>query len=253
MEERKKSIGNVVNLQCELTTPMKLTLDSMDLKSVNILCGKNGSGKTMINKIVFFSTFATLIDLTEKNQPNVIEMFFKSLDVNNTLELVQFVFDNTFVDPKEINAHLIVNFENGTFECDIINGEVNDLKMSYDQGVTEGSYPRYMSTSTRLFSQMESILLIQKTLGDKEVLKHCQLYDLMHCNTMMNFALQVSDVRKEVREILKENYDCDIVSLHYDEENSKFFLIDSESKKKMLSSFSAGHQSIINMFITVNI
>lgn len=244
--KNKKSLGQARNIRFELTEPMKITIDNMDLNSITLLVGQNGSGKTLINKLVFFASLATLYDLAYRNNPIVMQI------VDESQTGVQFIFDNTFMDPQEFSGHITVHFENGTFECDVEKGILDKVITSYDQGVTEGSYPKYMSTNTRLFQQMEAILIMDKMLPDSGVLKHYKLFDLMHCHRMRDFAVNVSTLNDDLQKTLKEHYDTDVVSVHYDENNCQFSFTDSTGKTKLASSYAAGNQAIVNMMLGVN-
>lgn len=246
MEKKQKSLGHVMNVKVKLTSPIETNIDNLDLNSLTMMAGSNGSGKTMINKIVYFSSLCTLIDLAEKHQEGLGELDF---GLQTFTERVQFIFNNVFTDPVELSGDITAHFENGTFSCNIFLGKVSKIVTDYDEDVTSGTYPKYMSTNTRLFTAVESILLMDKTLPGTKILDHCKLYDLFHCHVLRNFALNVKNLPEDLITTFKEGYDFDIVSLTYDEEKCLFYYNDSTGKTRKVSSLGAGHQSIINMFI----
>jgi hypothetical protein len=109
-----------------------------------------------------------------------------------------------------------------------------------------------MSTTTRLFTAMESILTLFKVLPKGEILKHCMLFDLLHCLTIQNFAMTVKDLSAGLTEKLKED-GLNIVSLLYDETSGKFSYIDLQNNTRPVGSLGNGHQSLLNMYLAVEI
>ena len=248
-----KSLGHAMNVRFELESPIKMTIDSMDLGSIVLMVGKNGTGKTLINKLVFFTTFVTFLELTEKSNPALAKAFERDARLSSNMDRATYLFQNTFSDPKEFTGHIVTHFENGSLECDVKEGEICNLMTSYDANVTDGTYPKYMSISTRLFSQMEAILMMDKMLPNEGVLVHYRLYDVMHCHRIRQFAQEVSTISEDLVKLLKEGYDTDIVSLSYDENNCQFSFVDSTGKQRLVSSLGAGHQSIINIMLGVRV
>lgn len=243
-EKKAKSLGNVMNLKLDLTDPIKMNFDMQTLKEVTLLVGQNGSGKTMINKIVFFASFVTVIDLAVRNGQTPPEFApFAELG-----KFAQYVFDNTFTEPTEFSGKITVHFENGSLTCDIEKGSLSKVMTTYDQDVTEGTYPKYMSATTRLFSSMEAILAMSDTMQD-DVLKYYKLYDIMHCVRMRHFAQNISTLDEDLVHQFKEDYDFDVVALKYDK--GKFLYTDSKGVTKLATTLGAGHQSILNMFVGV--
>lgn len=245
-EKKVKSLGNVMNLNLELTEPTQIHIDSMDLNSLNLLVGQNGSGKTMINKVIFLASFVTVIDLALRNGETPPEFApFAELD-----KFAQYVFDNTFTEPTELSGKVVVHFENGSFTCDVEKGNLSRIIAAYDQDITEGTYPKYMSTVTRLFSSMEAILAMSDKMPD-DVLKYYKLYDIMHCVRMRHFAKNISTLDEDWIKIFKEGHDFDVVALKYDDVQGKFLYVDSKGVTRLVTTLGAGHQSILNMFIGV--
>jgi hypothetical protein len=64
-EEVKKSLGNIANIKLGLTEPMNMNFSLETLRNLTPMCGKNGSGKTMVNKLIFFSSMVTLLIIIE--------------------------------------------------------------------------------------------------------------------------------------------------------------------------------------------
>ena len=244
----KTALGQACNIECELDQPLKMHLSTMELKSLSLMCGKNGSGKTMINKIIYFASMFTFIDLGKYSG-----MFADLGYTGETGEdLCQFIFDHTFINPEEISGKMTVFFENGTFSCRIEEGKVKELIATYNADVKEGTYPRYMSTATRLFTAMEPILTLFKVLPKGDILKHCMLFDLFHCLAIQNFAMTVKDLSAGLTEKLKED-GLDIASLLYDETSGKFSYVDSQNNTRPVGSLSNGHQSLLNIYLAVEI
>ena len=235
-------------VQCNLTEPFLKNLTLEEVKAITIIVGKNGTGKTFINKIIFFSSLYVLMDLSKDHQPE-IKRALESQDLDNSSAIAQYIFNNTFQEPQEISGTLDVFFEYGTFSCVIEKGEISKVTTSYDKGVTEAIYPKYMSTTTRLFTSMELILALDKSLPNDGVLAHCKLYDLMHCKRIQQFAIEISTIDEDLQKTLLEEYDTDIVKLTFDEKSGKFYSTDSKGITHAIGAMGNGHQSIIGMMI----
>ena len=208
---------------------------------MNILIGQNGSGKSLINKLIFFASIYTVTELQFKSMGKIDEF--------SRIHLDQQFFDGTFDYPEEFTGHLEVHFENGSLKCDIDQGILSKLITTYDKDVTSGVYPKYLSTTTRLFTSIEAILALSKHVSEEIILKRYRLYDIMHCNGLKHFAINVCHLPEDMVKTLKEHYDFDIVSLTYNEEECKFYYSNSEGVKKAVSTLGNGHQSILNMFV----
>ena len=240
--ENGKDLGNVKNAKFELIKPMKMNVESMDFNSLTLMVGANGSGKTMINKLVYFASMVTFLDVSK----------LKVLEVQKTFDftqVAQYIFENTFSSPEELEGSITAHFVNGTFTCEVKDGILSKIQTSYDANVKTASYPKYMSTSTRLFSQVESILAMSKGMGEEATLKHYRIYDLLHCEGLKNFALNRSSIDEQIVEQFKNNYDFDVVKLTFNESKGQFYYTDSKDKTRLVSSLGAGHQSILNMFV----
>ena len=244
----KKTIGQICEVTCELDQPIKMHLSSIEINSLSLLCGKNGSGKTMINKIVYLASMCTFVDL------NKCAGMFAELGYTGETgkEMCQFIFDYVFINPEEISGKMTVFFENGTFSCRVIEGVIDEVIMTYGDEVVEGTYPKYMSTITRLFTSMESILLMFKVLPKGEILKHCMIFDLLHCLAIQNFAMSVKNLSPGLVEKLKGD-GLDIVSLVFNEETCKFSYVDSQNNTRPVASLGNGHQSLLNMYLAVEV
>lgn len=250
MENKEtKLLGQVRNIKINLSEPMKISIDSMDMRQVTLLVGQNGSGKTMINKFIFFGSMCTFLDLAYKNNPEVAKAFSVIPDIEDFNKIAQYFFKHTFSYPEELSGELVVYFENGTFSCNMDKGEISKIFTSYDKGVNEGICPKYMSTVTRLFTSVEAILAMDKVMPVDGVLEHYKLYDLMHCYHLKQFATTISILSDDLIELLKDHYELDVVKLTYDDKSCKFFYTNSENETRPVSALGAGHQSILNMMI----
>lgn len=234
-------LGGVRNISFNLTSPMKMVLGSMDVNSINLFCGANGSGKTFLNKVIYFVSMMAFMRVTRK---------FGHIPAISKRGKIQYLFDNIFTNPSEISGVLMAEFENGKFECYVTEGIVTSGKLVCNPDVKSASYPKYMSTTTRTFSAMEMVLALDKMMPNAGVLNHYKLYDLLQCHLVRDFALTKSVLDLELRELLKSSYDMDVISVEYDENECKFSVTDSAGKKRLASSLSAGHQSLLNIMLT---
>lgn len=237
----KLSLGGVTHIKCDITSPKSFTIDSMDMNSINIIVGQNDSGKSFLNKMIYFASLTAYMNLTGA---------LKEVKADSNKDKIQYLFNGIFVNPEELSGYIIAKFEHGTFECHFKDGEIGTGLVNYDSGVVDASYPKYMSTSTRLFSQIESILAMENYMSESDILKKYRLFDLLHCHAMKEFALKTKVIGDTLSKLLKESYDVDVKEIGYDETELTFNYTTSTGKVRPVSSLGAGHQSLLNMMIS---
>lgn len=240
----KKTLGHVKNAEFSLEEPINVKIGSMNFNSLTLLVGTNGTGKTLLNKVIYFATFYAALEFALKDNVAHLKEHVSELEKYNP----QFLFDHIFEDPKEFTGNITVHFENGSFYCNVKEGIISNARLEYDSYVNASSFPRYLSSTARLFTNVETILKAFKIDND-QVLEEYKLYDVMHAKYLEKYALLTSNFSDNLIKTFKESYEFDCVKLTYDEASHKFYYTDSKGVTRKVTSLGAGHQAIINMFV----
>lgn len=237
--EQLSQLGGVKKVECSFDAPLNMKLSSMDLNNVNLICGQNGTGKSMINKLIYFSSMVTYMH---------IEGSLKQIEGVEMRDKIQFVFNGVFDMPKELSGYLKCEFERGQFECHFMMGEIMTGHFTCKPEVKYASYPKYLSTVTRNFTAIEAILDYSKMADPTQLVSKYKLYDVMACGMLDQFARSISDMPAEVIEHFK-NFELDIIRLEVDD-NDKFLATNSLGRKVYATSLSNGHQALLIMILS---
>jgi hypothetical protein len=181
-----------------------------------------------------------------------IKGLLKKLPVNEIKEHITHIFKGTFDAPEEITGSIKCEFENGLFECYVVEGVITTGSFQCQPEVVDASYPKYLSTRTRTFEGVENILNSINELTDDQISSRFKLYDMTHCLMLKQFATDIIIFPHSLVESLK-GVEVDAVALSYDESNGKFTVEDSFGKSRFITSIGSGHQSLINMNLAVHI
>lgn len=234
-----EQLGGVKKVECTFEAPLNMKLSSMDLNAINLICGQNGTGKSMLNKLIYFSTMTTYMH---------IEGSLKQIEGDEMKDKIQFVFNGVFDMPKELSGYLKCEYERGMFECHFSAGEIMTGMFTCDKGVKHASYPKYLSTTTRNFVSIEAILDYAKLAEPTKLVSKYKLYDVMACGMLDQFARSISDIPDEVVEMLKK-FEVDICRLEMDE-NDRFVVTNSLGRKTFATSLSTGYQALLIMILS---
>lgn len=240
----EKALGNIIKVECDLSKPTNIQINTFTPNSLTILVGQNGTGKTFLNKVIYFASFVAYVRISNS---------FAFIKGDTEKEKIQFVFDHTFTSPKELSGFIKVQFENGSFQLRIDEGNIYNGLFTCDDEVNSASNPKYMSTETRLFTNIEKILRLNKALDNDGVLEYYKIYDFFHCYNLYIFAKFIKLLPTELSNVLKESYEIDLVELDYNDETCEFFGKSSTGDISRLNSLSSGYQSLINMHISASI
>jgi hypothetical protein len=237
--EQLEQLGGANNIECSFEAPLNIKLSSMDLKSTNLMCGQNGIGKSVLNKLIYFSSMVAYMH---------IDGSLKQIEGAEMRDKIQSVFNGVFDMPKELSGFLKCEFERGLFECRFLNGEILTGHFTCEPQVKRASYPKYLSTVTRNFTTIEAILDYAKLADPIQLTSKYKLYDVMACYMMNQFARSISDIPIELIEQFK-NFEIDLIKLEVDD-NDKFVVTNSLGRKQFATSLSSGHQALIIMIIS---
>lgn len=207
------------------------------LNQLNILVGTNGSGKSLVNKLVFCcSTVLNILsyDEEEECEENIKEILESCLyEIENSKLELEYIYDEGYLK-------LIYDKGKILYKCHAINVPKEDLPMS-----------RYLSTSTRKFKDVENILRLSESTCDfVEFFKNTgiPLYDVLYCNELKNRFNQKDYVifKSDVSEKFKMEYNIDCIGIQF--RDGVFYFKNKEGVEKQLKHESDGTQALINMF-----
>lgn len=235
-------IGQLKSINLDFPN-LKGPSDEIELNNVTLLCGANGTGKTLINIFSWIGCTFVSIKLDFPSAPyEVLDMFIK-YSLNNFTETGSFK----------------VEFTSGVIlDVYLENGKVSKLDLLNTKEGMEGTRALYMSTEMRLYTNIARYIKIRK--GQSDMMKMLsdfdyKIYDAMVCekiiSTLSDGPFDVSDLDfakfdvLEKYESLELDDDSNILLTYIDQEGIKI--------KKNVTEFGNGHQAIINMLTTPKI
>lgn len=239
-------MAHLKSMDLDMTSP-KMTIKDLNMNNLTILVGANGTGKTfcMVN---FWATTTVL---------NIIALgeLYKSQGTEK-LEAAQMVYNKSFSDQK-FTGSIKTTFTDGSYiRITLDEGDVTSVDTSPNP--TNVTPVVYMSGGMRTFSNISMYLKIRKvettgkTLTPAEIMQammlHFKMYDVMYLENLihrMPFEFPV-----DLQKTLKDHYDFNetILSMHVDLQKCDFYITTTEGTK-FLTTYGAGHQSLLNMFV----
>jgi hypothetical protein len=250
----KKNLGQLTKASINISTPFPLSIPSMEFNKLCVFLEQIGLGKTFINKLTWALTTICGIYISDRKQ--------------NIIEITQFILDNTF-EEQNITGVIVFEYENNnTVEIELDGGKVNKSIMSIDAEVIYPTEVMYMSSQMRTFTAVKQYLtirgmgcgILKSALKEADIVKLLsvyKLYDISVIEKMLAYCkYNETPIPKTFLEILSKEkglaLDENITHIGVDlEKNDFYFLIDG--KKKYLTTYSAGEQSMINMFFVSTI
>lgn len=242
-----KSLGHVKSMSLNITSPMPFKELEMSFNEVTLMTGKNGTGKTFINVLVYAMTSI---------------MNYKLFDDKIDMKLVcDEIFANCF--DGIIIGEIMFNYSsdatinittNEEGKCTFI--EFNNIKDLEPTKVV------YMSSQFRLFSNIRNYLLLRyHSPGTSEekitrMTKLFKLYDVTTLESLINHMPYEFDesMIKNLRTMTEDDSSLiSIRSIDVDLEECDFIITYEDKSIKRATELGAGHQSILNMCLTTNI
>lgn len=241
-------------IQTISTTIHNLNLNNMQFNKLNIICGVNGAGKSLINKLVWSSSLLICIYLNgviNKSQCN---------------KVFQLILDNTFSE-NDFNGETTCTFENLEIKFKLENGKITFLDIIHQEELEPTKIPIYMTKETRLFSSIVKYVNMKSILGlviprgsvlSEEILKLCTLYklpDILFMESLLNNLLTPFKVTEKILQNLKEcgfTFEIDTIYFEPTLKDIKFTELNSPDHKS-ICILSDGEQSYLNMLISTEL
>lgn len=231
----------------EFTVPEKISFKNIAYNKLSLFIGANGTGKSFMFINLWISNFVinALINAKALNMP---------IDLN---EMTQFAFDKCF-DNQNFTGKYEVIYSNGLFSTiELIDGKVVDCDIQNIPDDLE-HFPQmtYMSKNIRTFDAIKLYLKLRKRIYPNpgrlpeqalaELVQDYKLFDVTYiekllgaCPMIFNHDLSNFDFTHEETP----------VNIDFDFNSSELVAVLGNGTVKPLTSYGAGHQSIINMII----
>lgn len=230
-------------------TTVKLNLDEpnivktdMQINKLTLMTGMNGIGKSLIMKLIWIT--------------NMIGALYYVPQVNKNMAFLkkycQDLLNGSFDD------QLFEGEFGGTgeeFDITVIleRGVVKDLLFTeYKDNVAVSGLPIYMSTDTRLYSDITKYfkLMLSMNLSAEEMGKFYKVYDIIFMETIRNKFTGGKDIPQNIRDIMVEQLKKDICHIEIIPATGDIMVTEIVDGIKSIYSatrLSAGEQSWINM------
>lgn len=273
---------HIKNCRIDLTEPLEMHLNC-DVKNLNILVGENGVGKSLYMKMVWLlglcaSHVSAMDNLENVDQHVKVSQGLRETEVyknSQSPEFLAFVkspearlnilsdyYRNTFVDANfvgdaEIEFYTTKNPDDiGTFKLVFDNGEVTEFSYHFTDEMNFFPVPVFMSTSMRLFSQMETFFMVEQLGSPEQVLKQFRLYDLMYAQKFKQACPIIfdADERIDLTEMMVEmNESISKLGLSQirgiDLVDGVIFLLGEYEQRVRASTLGNGVQAWLNMMV----
>jgi len=247
-----KELGGIEKLSMAITEPIKFEQFEMDINSIMILVGANGTGKTFILKMnwLILAQISFMIAARENNVPF------------NEKTNLQFLVDNTYTR-HGLEGTVTGHFKDGnSYSFTITGGDVQSITNNIKGSVKECAQPVFMSKDTRTFEdickyiQFKNMLDIPKGFPTTQealskILKMYRIYDIFFMEKILSGMENISDASMK---LFSERIKTYIPSKTFKEfqvlhSTADITYCDENGKDQSLTSLSAGEQSIINMIL----
>jgi hypothetical protein len=259
-DDKIRTFNGFTHVKVKMDTP--ITMDTaLEFKSLNLICGMNGAGKSLMNKL----TWVAGIFLAGK----IAEKVHNISDTKDTKESFQFILNKTF-DNQDFNGEfeyhlrdelLSVSFYNVKFQVE--NGKVTELSWSFPDDVAPCGSVTYLSTYVRDFSNIERYLKIKNMMNIEsirswdDIEKLCdmfKIYDVLALESIIPKFENAGALLKSIKDTgisagLMDDFD--LVDLEVDKKKGEIYYHNNKNDKIRISTLGAGDQSIIMMLISV--
>lgn len=259
-DDKIRSFNGFTHVKINMTKPFNMTT-GLEFASLNLIVGKNGAGKSVLNKL----TWAAATLLSSK----ITEKVYNIKDTKDDVSMLQFILDNTF-DSQDFNGefefHTRDELLRVSFYCvkfDLVNGNVQDLRWSFPDDVVPCGSVTYLSTYVRDFSNIEKYLKIKNMMNVEtfqswdDIEKLCgmfKLYDILALESIIPKFENAGTMLKRIKDsgITTELMnDFDLVDLEIDKKKGEIYYYNNKSDKIRISTLGAGDQSVIMMLVSV--
>ena len=234
-----KELGHLTHMTLKIDLPIPMDFD-MEYNKLVLLCGTNGSGKSLVLKLSWLFNTVMSLGLGKK---------LMGLTKTSFEGLVQFTFDNTF-DNQNFNGMIKAEYENGNIVIGLDHGKVLSLEIITADTVNSVPTPIFMSTEMRTFDQIKRFFQLSKLSKiEDDILNYYKLYDVTYVEFLkkkINGSYILSEDFKDRLKVFDlGKYDMQSLQMTDD----TMYFTNSKEEQIELTTLSKGEQSIVNMFL----
>ncbi len=230
-----KDLGNLQMLHLDIDQPIKMKVD-LTMQSINLYVGKNGSGKSLILKIIWALSTIMVFKVNKKCSDIELE------------QVAQYVWDNTFEDNNFTGAIKAIHI-GGNIGINLRDGKVILISVNIAESIKECSTPIFMSTTMRTFEEIERYFKLQDKIGIDSIPEYYKLYDSIYANKIKDQFEKIIFVDEKLEESIKK-FEMDKYGIkEFFLKDEKFMYLNDKGEEKQMASFSKGEQSLLNMML----
>ncbi len=239
--------SGIRSMKVHLDPPHVNIEQELEYRSLLLLVGANGTGKSFVLKTTWVMSFIafTLSHL-------------KGASEDQMLEISQFIFDKSFEQPFTPTGEISCTFENNVnITLKLIMGQVSDIAIVGFDDVVTFPAPKYLSSKLRLFDSISMYLKIRKDkvasgLGQEEIigamLEYYPLYDVMYVEGLVNNSPLIL-TQEQTDSLHKFDFEENISSLTADLDKCDFYVTMDTQEIKYMKTYGSGHQAMVNMLV----
>lgn len=241
----------IQSLSLKLTGSISFDIESIDINQVSLFVGANGTGKTMI--MVLMYVMCEIAKVRQSPSPMLAEL------VN---DYSNFITDACISDFNSTGV-IRCNFTEDKFiEVTYDSGKVTNVECDIDSKEYVTPYVSFSSKNLRTFDSIKVYLSMRKMANTSfpgrkaknpqlfiaQMLGAYKLYDVMYVEEVIeNCPIELTEKHKTV--LSEFSIDSTSKRFIFDEDKCDFFFEFEDGSLKALTTYSAGEQSIINMFV----
>lgn len=259
-EDAIKQFSGFTHTKINMIKPMPMNT-GLEYNRLTLMTGLNGTGKTLLNKLMWASYTFFNMKLVEKVTG------IKDTEKSDT-EVFQYIMDNTF-DDQDFEGEFeyamrdeLLKVAFYSFKFEINDGKVSNLDFSWPDDAMYGGSATYLSKEARDFGFVERYLKMKKMMGienltgwaDLEKLgEWFKLYDIFAVEQNLPKFEKAGEMLKMItamgggKELMGG---MDLVDIKVDKEAGRLYYINSKNEQKGLTTLGAGEQSIVMMLMS---
>lgn len=254
----KQNTLDTFDIDLEGPVPLKFELEFSRLM---IFCGMNGSGKSLIKKLLWYCTYMY----------NTKVAYFmatgKQMSAKELNDYAQMMFDMSFSNPEEFTGTLKSVNNEGTRTAKLVikDGKIEEFTATFPPEPSPITPIVYASAETRTFEALSKYMQMKQMIGVistpdvndlKKICKMYRLYDVLAFEQVIRtikkigpkFGDLIGAVDGKMEEFTGAFYNVEIKELELDEANACVWIGKKDGTKTKLSSLGKGEQALIMMF-----
>lgn len=227
-------------LSINISKPMKMEFEDMEIRAMNVLTGLNSTGKSLALKCAWVMSYIgaaiCALKIKEKGEKRSVGSTYS--------DIAEDMFNSTFLH-NNMTGIIIAKFGEPSITVELKEGKIKNLTyLGLDNNIISPIH--YMSSDMRTFDDMSKYLVIRSKIVMQEMVQHYRLYDIvMMENIIDKCPITVSPERWSFLESVGIHYKFDTINIDF--EKNDFYAILKNDERLYLSTLSKGEQALINM------